>query len=68
MKRMTDVEKVQEACARSPGLSNILVGKRLLRRLCKDVERYRVENDDLQRYGEALTRALDGEVKPDVTH
>ncbi len=53
-----DVERVRAACRHSPE-ANALVSKKILLRLCSDVERYRVENADLQRHGEALADALE---------
>ena len=63
-----DIKKIRDACNRAPNRVDIAIGRKLLLQLCDEVERYRGENDDLQRHGEALMRALDGEVKLDVIH
>ncbi|KKN01046.1 hypothetical protein LCGC14_1131740 [marine sediment metagenome] len=63
-----NVQKIRSACNKYPILAGMLVGKEQLLKLCDEVERYRGENQDLQRYALALMRALDDEVKPDVTH
>ncbi len=56
---LSDLKKVQEVCRAYPLLAAVLVSKEVLLRLCSDVERYRVENEDLQRHGKALADALE---------
>ncbi len=58
---LNDIEKVLAAIRANPHIANLLGGQKILLRFCAEVERYRVENEDLQRYGEELTKMLDNE-------
>ncbi|KKM98910.1 hypothetical protein LCGC14_1153200 [marine sediment metagenome] len=63
-----DVKKIRDACNLAPNLADVPVGRKLLLQLCDEVERYRVENEDLQHHAETLTEALEGEINSDMTH
>ncbi len=63
-----DVQKIRSACNKYPILAGMLVGKEQLLKLCDEVERYRRENQGLQRYALAMKREYDDKVKPDVIH
>ncbi len=63
-----DIQKIRSACNKYPILVDIAIGRKQLLKLCDEVERYRRENQGLQRYALAMKREYDDKVKPDVTH